>query len=146
MSLNSRIFGIILFALVVVPFAITQSNQGSVLGVTEDLTNENQSETGSIAGGVIDNRMSADFEDTTPQVYEGLIRLDLESEISVATSLYALAAEVKITHDGNTVDKVVGNSDIELEAGYIAVVNTETFIELGGDPELQVEIPGTLTR
>jgi hypothetical protein len=146
-SWSSRIFGVALLTLIIVPFAINQSNRGSVLGVNEDLSQATQNSTeGSIAGGVIENRMTADYEEVDPKVYEGKIKLDIEASINLSTNLYSLASEVKLSHQENTVDTIVGQSNLELPEGYIAIVDTDTFIKLGANPELETEIDGTITR
>jgi|GEM_PF-3579020 len=139
MSVRAKIVSLVLLFLLILPFFSNSLNQGSVLGVNENLsqgtvtTNEGQ-----IGGGVIENKTES--SDNADKQIKGFAVLDSKASTSVLAKSFTLASEIKVTNGNKTSDLIVSKVDEGLANDTVLIVNEETFKLLGGDPKTQEKL------
>ncbi len=143
MPLKTKILGLFLLILIVLPVVLSPVSRGNVLGVTDRLNSSSIKPIrgGEIAGGVTETKN----EGTTNKTKKGLAVLDLKTKNSVTSNKFPLASEIKIAYESKELDLVV-TSVAEIPTEALVSLNKETFISLGGNPETQTEIEVNVTN
>lgn len=144
MSVRTKIVSVVLLFLLVLPLFTSSLNQGSVLGVNENInqgsvnTNEGQ-----IGGGVIDNKTASSENADKP--VKGLAVLDTQASTSVLAKNFTLASEITVTNGTKTSDLIVSKVDQSLATDTVLIVDEATFKTLGGDPKTQEKLEVSVT-
>jgi hypothetical protein len=125
MSGKTKILSFLLVLLLSIPFVLSPSGQGNVLGVNEDRSNASLAE-GQIAGGVIDTKQDQ-------EKMEGKVLLSKDNSNRVKSNKLSLSTPVKVQTTSGSLNLVVEEKVEDLPEDVLLVVGKDDFIKLGGD-------------
>jgi hypothetical protein len=125
MSGKTKILSFLLVLLLSIPFVLSPSGQGNVLGVNEDRSNASLAE-GQIAGGVIDTKQGQ-------EKMEGKVLLSKDNSNRVKSNKLSLSTPVKVQTTSGSLNLVVEEKVEDLPEDVLLVVGKDDFIKLGGD-------------
>jgi len=149
MNNKSKIFSLFLLGGLLLPvlFIAPQSNQGQVLGES-DRSGENSSKNpAEIGSGVRETRqiesVSSDSAQNSIQKISGTVIWDENQVVNVSTNKFGLGKSIQVETVDGKFDLVVNSIRPELAEQTVMVVNKETFIKLGGNPEVDPNLTVT---
>lgn len=146
MNIKTRLLSTLFLVLLLTPVLISgsQENSGTVLGVIEDNSQPSarQAEIGQIAGGVMETKNDS-LE--TKSVTGKVIWIE-DLEATAITDKFSLASSVLVESDTKSLNLVIGGTNRTLAPDTVLLVNRETFISLGGNPETQESIEAVVTQ
>jgi len=146
MNTKSKLFSLLLIGLLLAPvlFIAPQSNQGEVLGESDVAGEISPSLPAEIGSGVREVREDSDSaESLTQKTISGTIIWDENQAVDVATNKFSLGKSIQLETPSGTYDLVINAIRPELADETLMIVNRETFIRLGGDPDTDPNLPGT---
>ncbi len=156
MDIKTKVFSLIVLLLLALPIVLgTQNSGGQVLGASENnqtgsisAANTNQSTAipiqgriGEIASGASEV-VSADTAEAS-KVFKGRVIWEDNAKWKVVSDKFPKGSGIEVKFNGKAFPLVVEETRI-LSSDTTLVVNKETFIKLGGDPEtssyIEVEV------
>lgn len=153
MGVKTKVFSLIVLVLLALPIFIgPQKNAGQVLGTSEnqssvysspeknspnfDLINSSpqlkQSKIGEIGSGA--SEVVSKNVVVGAKIYKGRVIWEDNAKGKVVSDKFPKGSGIQVKYNQNTVPLVVEDSRI-LSSDTVLVVNKETFIKLGGNPE-----------
>lgn len=114
----------------------SHKNQGLIGSLFADRPKANpipkKSQLGQIGSGAMEIRT---IEEEKP-IVRGKVVWDKNAKTAVATDKFSLGTSVVVSHKEKNLSLVVGDNRV-LSADTVLVVDKETFIKLGGNPEIE---------
>lgn len=135
MSGKTRVLSFLLVLLLSIPFVLTPGNQGDVLGINEDKSQNS----GQIAGGVAENSTEES------QKMTGKIIWSNSPNSRVRTDKFNLSTPITVSTPEKSLNLIVEEKVDGLDEGVLLIVNKETFQKLGGQPD-QESLEVTITK
>ena len=140
MSLKTKILSLILLGLLVLPVLIGPRSGGSVLGVVENKSNQQESvkstgqtQIGEIGSGAFETK-AVDTTGTKGKIFTGKAIWDGATKSQVTTDKFSLGKSIKVSNGDTSLNLVVGDVRV-LGTDTILVLNKDTFEKLGGDTQ-----------
>lgn len=153
MNMKTKIFSLMVLLLLALPIVLgTQNSEGQVLGASENsqpptgsITNQAasnsapipiQSRIGEIASGA-----SEVVSENTPtsKVFKGRVIWEDNAKFSVISDKFPKGSGVQVKFNNKTYPIVIEDIRI-LSSDTVLVVNKDTFLKLGGNPEVDSSI------
>jgi hypothetical protein len=146
MSFKTKLLSLFLLGLLLLPTFLGPRSTGTVLGVFENNANQaiiesettTNSQIGEIASGAFETK-AVDNTSTRGKVYQGKAIWDENSKSQVITDKFSLGKSIKINSKDKSLDLIVGDVRV-LGEDTLVVLNRDTFILLGGNPDTQNNI------
>jgi hypothetical protein len=169
MNVKTKLFSLIILAVLVLPVFINPPKSGSVLGVLEkkgsvaeaqpETTQESTSSLGSIllnqqaestsnvqekSTNKVVKDISSGIRDikkkiASPKEYRGKIVWDANAKYPAISDKFGLGTGVRVVNGGNSANIVVGDVRV-LSPDTLMVVDNKTFTQLGGNLEKDLSI------
>ncbi len=127
-KVNSKIVSLIVLGLLTVSAIAFRQEAGQVLGVTEKIETSGNSGIGSGAATI----KTDDIKNTE---FTGKALWDKEQIVDIKTDKFDIGQEIIITVDDKDFGYIVNDNRDSLSDETILILNTETFIRLGGNLE-----------
>jgi len=143
MNAKSKLFSLLLVCFLLLPILLIapQSNKsGQVLGDTE-VANSSSSLSAEIGSGVREVRNpNSSSSSAAVNKISGNIIWDENQTVEISTNKFNLGKSIVVQTPKGDLRVVVNAIRPDLAAETVMVVNRETFIRLGGDPEKDTNI------
>lgn len=145
MMFKTKILGLVLISLLVLPVLLAPKQTGSVLGINENKIQPTTAEQkiGQIGGGTIEDTRLIDKNSSKPKTLQGKAIWDENSKSQVSTDKFNLGSGIKVSTKSNSLDLVVGDVRV-LSLDTLLVLNKDTYIKLGGNPTTDKSIDVTV--
>lgn len=92
-----------------------------------------------ISSGIRDVEEIKSNDRSVPKQKVGKVKWEDSTDVHVISDIYPVGSGVQVTAGNKTTNLVINKSRV-LVPGTLLVVDQETFIELGGNPELQTSL------
>jgi hypothetical protein len=143
MSFKAKLLSLFLLGLLLLPAFLGPRSSGDVLGAldykpTQTKTSDTESQNiqiGEIASGAFETK-AAETNPIDKKVYKGKAIWDENSKSQVITDKFSMGKSIKVSSNDNTLNLIVGDVRVLGEATLL-VLNRDTFVLLGGDPDVQ---------
>jgi hypothetical protein len=143
---KTRILGLILIGLLLLPVLLAPKQTGSVLGVNENKSQSASTDQkiGQIGGGTLEDTRISGKDSTKPKTLQGKAIWDENAKSAVSTDKFNLGTSIKVTTPSSSMGLVVGDVRV-LSLDTLLVLNKETYTKLGGNPASDKSIDVTVT-
>lgn len=139
---KTKVVSLVVLAFLAIPALFFSERAGEVLGVKESTTDSSiEGSVGSGAREVVEDDSKAESE-----TYEGKALWDnAQEEAVIASDTISPGQTIKIQSKDGIEYYIIENTREGLSDDVLLILNTDTFIRLGGNPEISNSIDVTIT-
>lgn len=142
---NVKIASLVILAFLAIPalyFNLSNKEPGQVLGVSENTNSQTEGTIGSGAREVVEENTNQQKEYTGKALWDSN-----QKEEIIANNVFSLGQSIKVGQKNTDKSEhyVIDNLREGLASDVLLIVNTETFIKLGGNPEADNSVNISIT-
>lgn len=143
---KKHLFAVILASVFILPVAVFPKQSGEVLGINEVRDGSGQGSVGSVdSGGARDIASGArdvakvKEQSAVPKTETlfGKALWDSKQKVKASTNKFSSGSLIEVTYNGKVTQLLVEAQRDDLSEETVLILNTEAFVEIGGNPETQ---------